>query len=114
MAAHLIYQTGHFEFLNEGILIQHDLNGYHTFYTPGFYSQVSRRWGQVRPYFRYQYVNASPYEPVFGDVGLRQGPLAGLRFDITESSAFKVEYDRTILRGYSPVNGVATQVSFAF
>jgi len=114
MAAHVIYQTGRFEFLNEGILIQHDLNGYHTFYTPGFYSQISRRWGQVRPYFRYQYVNASPYEPVFGDVGLRQGPLAGLRFDITESSAFKVEYDRTLVRGYSPINGLATQVSFAF
>jgi hypothetical protein len=114
LAAHVIYQSGRFEFLNEALLIQHDLNGYRTFHTPGFYSQISRRWGQARPYFRYQYVNANPYEPLFGDVGLRQGPAAGLRFDITESSAFKLEYDRTMVRGYDAVNGMATQVSFAF
>jgi len=114
MAAHVVYQSGRFEFLNEAMLIEHHLNGYRGFRTPGFYSQVSRRWGQVRPYFRYQYVNANPYEPIFGDVGLRHGPTAGFRLDITESSAFKVEYDRTLVRGYTPVNGLATQVSFAF
>jgi hypothetical protein len=114
LAAHLVYQTGHFEFLNEVLMIGHDLNGYRNFHTPGFYSQISRRWGQARPYFRYQYVNANPYEPVFGDVGLRQGPTAGLRFDISESSAFKAEYDRIMLRGYNATNAMATQVSFAF
>jgi hypothetical protein len=114
LAAHVVYQTGRLEWLSEGILVQHDLNGYRAFNTPGFYSQISRRWGQVRPYFRYQYINAATYEPVFGDVGLRQGPSAGLRFDFTESAAFKVQYDRTLVRGYSPINGMATQVSFAF
>lgn len=114
LAAHVVYQSSRFEFLNEAVLIGHDLNGYRAFYTPGFYSQVSNRWGQVRPYFRYQYVNANSYEPVFGDVGLRQGPSAGVRFDFTESAAFKIEYDRTMLRGIAPVNGMATQVSFAF
>jgi hypothetical protein len=113
-AAYVVYQTGRFEFLNEALLIQHNLNGYRTFNTPGFYSQISQRWGQVRPYFRYQYVNANPYEPVFGDVGLRQGPTTGLRFDITESAAFKAEYDRIMLRGFNATNGLATQVSFAF
>lgn len=114
VSAHVVYQTNHFEFLNEALMISHDLNGYRSFRTPGFYSQVSRRWGQVRPYFRYQYVNANPYEPVFGDVGLRQGPTTGLRFDISESSAFKAEYDRILVGGYNPTNAMATQVSFAF
>lgn len=59
-------------------------------------------------------MNASPYEPVFGEVGLRQGPNTGLRFDITESSAFKAEYDRILLRGFNATNAMATQVSFAF
>ncbi|HEY1264453.1 MAG TPA: hypothetical protein VGF06_13085 [Terriglobales bacterium] len=112
--AHVVYQTGRFELLNEGLLIQHNLNGYRTFYTPGFYTQISNRWGQMRPYFRYQYVNANAWEPVFGDVGLRQGPTAGVRFDFTESAAFKIEYDRTNVRGFQPINGMATQVSFAF
>ena len=114
VAAHVVYQVSNFEFLNEGVLVRHDLNGYRTFNTPAFYSQVSRRWGSAWPYFRYQYMNANSYEPVFGDVGLRHGPSVGVRFDVTESAAFKLQYDRTMLREGDAVNGIASQLSFRF
>jgi hypothetical protein len=114
LAVHAVYQNTRFEFLNEGLLVQHALEGYRTFHTPGFYTQVSRRWGPLWPYFRYQYVNANTYEPVFGDVGLRHGPSVGMRFDINESAAFKLQYDRTMQRDGGPINGMASQVSFRF
>ena len=63
------------------------------FETPGFYSQISRRFGSYRPYFRYQYINASPmnrYSPI---LDLRAGPSAGLRYDASESVALKLQYD---------------------
>jgi hypothetical protein len=114
LAAHVVYHNSRFEFLNEGILLQHALDGYRTFHTPGFYTQISRRWGPAWPYFRYQYVNANTYEPIFGDVGLRHGPSVGMRFDINESAAFKLQYDRTMQRAAGPINGMASQVSFRF
>ncbi len=114
LATYAVYQNSRYEFLNEGVLVQHALEGYRTFHTPGFYTQVARRWGPVRPYLRYQYVNASPYEPVFGDVGLRHGPSVGLRFELNESAAFKLQYDRTMQRDSGSVNGIASQVSFRF
>ena len=113
-SAYAVYQNTRFEFLNEALLLQHHLDGYRTFQTPGFYTQVSNRFGSWRPYVRFQYMNANRYEPVFGDAGLRYGPSAGIRFDVNEFAAFKIQYDRTMLRDESSRNGVGTQVAFTF
>lgn len=70
-----------FEWLNEALLIRHAPEGLsHVYETPGFYTQISKRFGSYRPYLRYQYVNASNAEPVFPDLGLRTGPSVGLRY----------------------------------
>ena len=94
-----------FEWLNEALMIRHAPLGQHVFETPAFYSQVSRRFGLYRPYFRYQYVNASSHEPLFPQVGLRTGPSAGVRFDPTRSVALKLQYDFTELRRQQPIDG---------
>ena len=89
-----VLARSNFEWLNEGLVIRHALSGApHVFDTPGFYSQISERFGSYRPYFRYQYVNAPSNEPVFGDVGLRSGPSVGVRYDANESVALKLQYD---------------------
>jgi len=104
-----------FEWLNEGLVIRHALQGApHVFDTPGFYSQISERFGSYRPYFRYQYVNAPNHEPIFPDVGLRSGPSAGIRFDANESVALKLQYDYTALRRQPGVSALALQVGFTF
>jgi hypothetical protein len=115
LATHVVYQTSQFELLNEGILIHHTLYGTPiVFNTPAFYTQISRAFGPFRPYFRYQYLNASSVEPIFGDVGRQNGPSFGLRYDIGEYMNFKAEYDRTGMRQAPSVNGVTTQLSFTF
>jgi hypothetical protein len=115
VAAHVVYQGTRFEFLNEGLLIRHQWNATPSaFNTPAFYTQVSEGIGLFRPYFRYQYLNASDAEPIFGDVGRQNGPSFGMRYDIGEFASFKVEYDRTDLRQAKPVNGIATQLDFTF
>ena len=104
-----------FEWLNEGLVIRHALSGApHVFDTPGFYSQISERFGSYRPYFRYQYVNASSNEPVFGDVGLRNGPSVGVRYDANESVALKLQYDYTALRRQPGFSSLGLQVGFTF
>jgi hypothetical protein len=114
-AAHAVYQTGQFEFLNEALLVRHAPNGMRTFNTPGWYSQIAHQFQHgLRPYFRYQYVNANVNEPIYSDVGLNHGPSVGLRVNVSEFAAFKLQYDRTMYRDHPGSNGIGTQLSFAF
>jgi hypothetical protein len=114
-AAHAVFIRPQFEWLNEALLVRHSVLGSsRTFDTPGFYTQISRKFGSYRPYFRYQYVNSSDAEPIFPDVRLRHGPSVGLRYDASESVALKLQYDYTALRGQQSINALALQVGFTF
>jgi hypothetical protein len=115
LAAHAVYIRPNFEWLNEVMVVRHaPLGPSHIFQTPGFYTQISKRFGAYRPYFRYQYVNSSDNEPIFPDVGRRQGPSAGIRFDASESVALKLQYDYTTVRNQEAINALALQVGFTF
>jgi hypothetical protein len=119
MAAHIVLVRPKYEWLNEALVIRHELLGTNkVFNTPGFYTQVSRQFGSFRPYFRYQYVNAARNEPIFPDVSLQHGPSVGVRFDASESVALKLQYDYTFQRqapqtqpGFSTL---AMQIGFTF
>lgn len=113
-SAHAIYQNPRFEFLNELVLVRHTPDGGRTYNTPGWYTQISPQLHYVRPYFRYQYINANANEPIYQDVGLNHGPSVGLRFNMSEFAAFKVQYDRGMYRNQAATNGLGTQLSFAF
>jgi hypothetical protein len=129
--AHAVFINNNYEILNEAALDRHtepDVPGRPAFNTSGFYSQFSRRFGPYRPYFRYQYFNANGNDPVFafapqndlapsnftGFVGRVNGPSAGIRWDFTEHSAFKLQYDRFDLRGLPGENGLTSQIAFTF
>lgn len=125
--AYAVLTRSRFEWLNEALMIRHTPAGGHDYVTPAFYSQISERFGSYRPYFRYQYINASSQEPVFPQVGLRTGPSLGIRFDATDSVALKLQYDYAALRRTGAIDGkgcvqlsmcaphsVAVQVDFKF
>jgi hypothetical protein len=113
--AYAVYDAHGIEFLNEGFLIRHALiGGPLRFDTPVFYSQFSRQFGPVRPFFRYQYANASATNWIFDDVGLRFGPSFGARYDVNDYVAFKVQLDNTVRRGLPDLNGLHLQLAFAF
>ena len=112
--AYAVLQRPNFEWLNEALLIRHAVQGGHVFDTPGFYTQVSKAFGQYRPYFRYQYINESPQEPMFPFIGLQHGPSLGLRYDASEEVALKLQYDRTMFRQQPSVNGLTLQFAFTF
>jgi hypothetical protein len=112
---HVVYTAKGIEFLGEGFLIRYALVGGNSiFNTPAFYSQLSRRIGPVRPFFRYQYINASPRNLIYDDVGLRYGPSFGARYDLNDFVAFKVQLDQTIRRGLPDLDGLHFQLAFTF
>jgi hypothetical protein len=120
---HIVYTDRNYEFLNEAMLVRHTntmLGAPGVFHTPGFYTQFSRRFGHYRPYVRYAYVNAGVAEPIYGDpldgpiVGRRNGPTLGLRYDLNDHAAVKLQYDHLSERGQKSFNQLETQFSFAF
>ena len=113
MAGYIVYQNPSYEFLNELVMLRHSLNG-RVFQTPGFYSQIARRFGNAKPYFRYQYVNVPSDDPIFSDVGRRNGPSLGLRYDLTDFAAFKAQLNRTQRRSFDTFNDFILQLAFTF
>ena len=115
-AAHFAYQIPAFEQLAEAIFIRHvpsDTERATT--TTSFYSQTSRQLGRYRPYFRYEYLDAPPGEPVFGnDLGRSYGPTIGVRFDAAPPVAIKVEYVRLTGSIRAQTNGLTVQFGFTF
>jgi hypothetical protein len=65
-------------------------------------------------------VNAGVAEPIYGDpadgpiVGRRNGPTLGLRYDLNDHSAIKLQYNHLAQRGQNGFNELLTQFSFAF
>jgi len=115
LAAHAVYMVPKFEWLNEVVLVRHSPEGTsRVFNTPGFYTQIAKRFGSYQPYFRYQYINASDQEPIFPDVGRMDGPSVGVRYDASESVALKLQYDYNIARHFSANNALSLQLGFTF
>jgi len=113
--AHVVYVAHGIEFLNEGFLIRHAPENHEVVTNmPAFYSQFSKRFGRIRPFFRYQYVNAAREDTIFEDVGLRYGPSFGARYDFSDSIAFKAQLDHTVRKAQPDLNGLQMQVAFTF
>jgi len=112
--AHIVYIAHHIEFLNEGFLIRHaEINGPTAFNMPAFYTQFSRGFGRIRPFFRFQYANTNR-DSIYNDVLLRYGPSFGARYDFNGNIAFKTQLDHTIRKGEPDLNGLQFQLAFTF
>jgi len=117
---YVVYANSRYEWLNEAMLVSHSEPIGPVYRTPGWYTQLSRRFGPYRPYFRYSYVNASPNDPIYGNpteiapVGRINGPTVGMRYDFGEHAAVKAQYDREEAAGLRATNGAAAQFSFTF
>jgi len=111
---HVVYVGHGVEFLNEGFLVRHAYEHSSTsLNTSAFYTQLSKRIDHIRPFFRYQYINASQ-RSLFRDVGLRHGPSFGARYDLNDNVALKVQLDRTVRQNEPDLNGLQTQLAFTF
>ena len=115
MNAHVVYVSAGIEFLNEAFLIRHSLvGGNRSMDTTAFYSQISKKFGRIRPFVRYQYANASERNPIYDDLGLRDGPSFGAGYDINSFITFKAQLDHTRRRNLPDLNGLHLQAAFVF
>ncbi len=117
LSAHVVYVSPEFEWLNEGVLVR-DSSRLGTFETYGFYTQVARRFGQFRPYVRYELLAANGRDPVMqaaGETDTHQTLSLGVRYDFTSLAAFKLQWDHTIEADDNDAREALTlQLSFTF
>jgi hypothetical protein len=113
---YVVYVAHGVEFLNEGFLIRDAALHFSdaVYNTPAFYSQISKEFRHLRPFFRFQYVNASPNNQIYNDIDLRYGPSFGARYDLNDYIAFKAQLDHTVRGGETDLNDLHLQLAFTF
>ena len=112
-----VYFKSGLEFLNEGVWLQNrsGFNG-RTYNTPMMYTQISHKIGSYVPYFRFQYVNAPVGDPVNVFAGRYEGPSFGVRYNVTDYAALKLQYNRVygLIGNTVPANGLDASLGFTF
>jgi hypothetical protein len=112
---YVVYTNSNWESLNEIVLLDnHALGAAKTFHSPLSYSQLSRKFGKFRPYYRFQYVNVAAGDPINIFTGRYESHSAGLRMDFTDYVALKIQYNRLYQRVVAPQNGLDLQMAFTF
>jgi hypothetical protein len=114
-SGYVVYNTAKWEFMNEAVMLSNHLVGTNLLYrSPMAYTQLSRAFGIYRPYFRYQYVNDRPGDPVNILHGSYYGPSVGIRIDYSDYAAFKLQYNRLFSTQLPAANGLNAQLAFTF
>ena len=107
------------EFLAEFSNVHHfDVNTSRKFNTQAFYVQLAyrlpfaeKKW---KPYYRFDYINRPATETVLGITDFMSSTV-GMRWDISDFTAFKGEYRNTKKGPGQPhINGLFIQTSFTF
>jgi hypothetical protein len=117
-AGHIAYTKENPEFIAEFANVRHisNITG-KEWNSQGMYAQLAyrlpapaRAW---KPYYRFEYIHAPATDPVLLVPNLR-GHTAGVRYDITDFAAFKIEYRNNRRTPVLTNNGIFLQTAFTF
>jgi hypothetical protein len=116
---HAVYQANRLEFLNEAVFVTASNRTNGSVKVPGFYSQLAYHAGsRWTPYLRFDYVNLYGQSDVMDNMKQylpwRTRFTGGVRYDLSEAVAFKVEIGRETSRFQSPWIRAAAQIAFTF
>ena len=113
--SHVVFQRPGFEFLNEFFWLRHsEATKKLNWDSIAAYSQISHRINKYRPFIRYQYMNINKNDPFWGDVGRIHGPSVGVRYELSDFAALKLEFERLNKLNHAATNGITLQLSFTF
>jgi hypothetical protein len=113
-SAYAVFINSQWEFMNEAVLLHHQIPNGRSYNSPLSYTQLAYRIGKYHPYFRFQENNIPNNDPVAQFTGRYEGPSVGLRMDFFNYAAFKLQYNRIFLRDAAAQNGIELQAAFTF
>ncbi|MFL6414769.1 MAG: hypothetical protein ACJ74Y_03765, partial [Bryobacteraceae bacterium] len=118
-SAHVVWQKENPELIAEFSNVSHTVIGTgQQFNSQAWYVQSAYRLpGYARawkPYYRFEYIHIPKGDRLFAVIPDLAGSTAGVRYDLSNFAAFKLEY-RNVRRPNVPrVNGIFSQLSFTF
>lgn len=112
--AHFVYQSSRVELMAEGVVLHHASKGRETLTSKGSYMQASYRAGRLTPYARYDIIDPDDQDPYFARASWQRGPLAGVRWDVANMAALKVEASHQRFLHGQTANTVQANLSFGF
>jgi hypothetical protein len=112
--AYAVYRTPAVEVMAEWLRLSHHTLDGRAFSNLAGYAQVSRAWGKLRPYYRFDRLTIDPGTPFIGNLGSYSANIVGLRLDPAEWVGLKAQYERADEHGHTGVNAVRTQLVFVF
>jgi hypothetical protein len=118
-SAHLVWSKENPEFIAEFFNVNHRRPGSNVAVnSQAWYAQMAWRLpfaAQWKPYYRYDYIHVPMADLVFrGALSNLAGSTLGVRYDISNFSAFKLEYRRQSRPGLADINVAWVQTSFTF
>jgi hypothetical protein len=113
-SVYAVFINSNWEFMNEAVLLHHQIPNGRSYNSPLSYTQLAYRFGKYRPYFRFQENNIPNNDPVAQFTGRYEGPSIGLRMDFFDYAALKLQYNRIYLRDAATQNGIEAQIAFTF
>lgn len=114
-SAYLVYFSSNWEVMTEGVMESNHVSGTRSaFRSPMAYSQMAHKFGIYKPYVRYQYVRDNMNDPVNILRGTYYGPSVGVRVDMFEFAAFKVQFNHLYQSSQLAGNGLDAQMAFTF
>ena len=117
-SGHIVWSRETPEFITEFSNVHHtNIASGRDWNSQGVYTQLAYRLPGVarawKPYYRYEYIHVPATEPVLLVPNL-SGHTAGVRYDITDYAAFKLEYRSARRSPTLRTDGVFLQTSFTF
>lgn len=114
-AVHLLYRTRVLEWLSEAAVVRHARrDGSGATDIRGLYAQLSRQFGMARPYLRYDLVDVPASDAIFAGLGRREAGTAGVRLDVDQFAALKLQYSRMESRRLRAADRFEAQLAFTF
>ncbi len=106
------------ELIGELFLVQHEDPAGTTYDSHAFYVQAAYRlpvWHSMfKPYARYEELDVSETDPVYGTLWDKQVALGGVRVDVADLVALKAEYRNELGRGAQRSNTFQAQACLTF
>jgi len=111
---YVVYRKPSVELMAEWLHLSHRARDASAFGNNAGYLQVSKAWGIVRPYYRYDRLEIDPATPLIGQMGSYDGHIVGLRLDPVERLGLKVQYERSDQGAQRGVDALRAQLVFVF
>jgi hypothetical protein len=113
-AAYAVYRTPTIEIMGEWLTLWHRTGTGASHRSRAGYAQLSKAFGKVRPYYRFDRLAIDRDAPFIGEAGAQEAHTFGVRFDPGEWIGLKTQYERSLEHETRRVNSVRAELVFVF